>query len=96
VVNEIDLVGGLSGDLAPDLLDRSPSGNRIFMALRGPNPLTGNAPGVNNAVGSRPGLGIVRVEQGGRHGVLEAIAPINHIVDGVQRADPHGIAVRVK
>jgi len=96
VVNEIDLVGELTGDPAPDLLDRSPTGNRIFMALRGPNPLTGNAPGVNNAVGSSPGLGIVRVEQGGRNGVLEAIAPINHIVDGVQRADPHGIAVRVK
>lgn len=96
VVNEIDLVGRLSGDPAPDLLDRSPSGDRVFMALRGPLPLTGNAPAVNNAVGSTPGLGIVRVEQGGRDGVLEAIAPISHIVDGVERADPHGIAVRVK
>jgi DNA-binding beta-propeller fold protein YncE len=96
VVNEINLVGPLSSDPTPDLLDRSPNGNRVFMALRGPVPLTGNAPGVNNAVGSTPGLGVVRVEQGGRHGVLEAIVPISNIVNGVQLADPHGIAVRVK
>jgi hypothetical protein len=96
VVNEINLVGPLSGDPTPDLLDRSPNGNRVFMALRGPVPLTGNAPGVNNAVGSTPGLGVVRVEQGGRHGVLEAIVPISNVVNGVELADPHGIAVRVK
>jgi sugar lactone lactonase YvrE len=96
VVNEIDLVGELSNDPAPDLLDKSPGGNRVFMALRGPNPLTGNAPAVGNAVGSTPGLGIARVEQGGRSGALEAIAPISNIVDGVERADPHGIAVRIK
>jgi sugar lactone lactonase YvrE len=96
VVNEIDLVGDESSDPAPDLLDRSPNGNRVFAALRGPNPLTANAPGVNNAVGATPGLGIVKVKQGGRHGVLDAIVPISHVVDGVERADPHGIAVRVK
>ena len=96
VVNEIDLVSGLSNDPTPDLLERSPNGNRVFMALRGPVPLTGNAPGINNAVGSTPGLGIVRVEQGGRHGVLQAIVPITNVVNGVELADPHGIAVRVK
>ncbi len=96
VVNEIDLAGQVSADPAPDLMERSPNGNRVFMALRGPIPLTGNAPGVNNAVGSTPGLGIVRVKQGGREGVFEALVPISHVVDGVERADPHGIAVRVK
>jgi hypothetical protein len=96
VVNEIDLVTTSSLDPAPDLLDRSPTGHRVFMAFRGPNPLTGNAPGVNNAVGSTPGLGVVRVKAGGRDGELEAIVPISRIVDGVERADPHGIAVRVK
>jgi sugar lactone lactonase YvrE len=95
VVNEIDLVGK-SSDPAPDLLDISPNGNRVFMALRGPNPLTGNAPGTNNAVGATPGLGIVKVKQGGRGGSLDAIVRISHVVDGVERADPHGIAVRVK
>jgi DNA-binding beta-propeller fold protein YncE len=96
VVNEIDLVGAVSNDPTPDLLEISPSGNRVFMALRGPIPLTGNAPAVNNAVGGSPGLGIVRVEDGGRSGVLQAIAPISHVVNGVERADPHGIAIRLK
>ena len=96
VVNEIDLVGMLSADPAPDLMDISPSGNRVFISLRGLNPLTGNAPGVNNAVGSTPGLGILRVQRNGRTGVLQAIAPITHVVNGVELADPHGIAVRHK
>jgi hypothetical protein len=96
VVNEIDLVGALSGDPAPDLMAISPSSNRVFITLRGPNPLTGNVPGVNNAVGSTPGLGIVRVERNGERGVLQAIAPITHIVSGVELADPHGLAVRLK
>ncbi|HEU0294550.1 MAG TPA: hypothetical protein VFR47_17555, partial [Anaerolineales bacterium] len=64
--------------------------------LRGPNPLTGNVPGVNNAVSSTPGLGIVRVERNGERGVLQAIAPVTHIVSGVELADPHGLAVRLK
>jgi DNA-binding beta-propeller fold protein YncE len=93
VVNEIGLVGGVSNDPAPDLMGISPMGNRVFLTLRGPNPLTGNAPGVNNAVGSTPGVGIVRVERGGRDGTLYARAPITHVVGGVERADPHGLAV---
>lgn len=93
VVGEIDLVGAVSSDPAPDLLGISPAGNRVFVTLRGPNPLTGNAPGVNNAVGNSPGLGVIRVEQAGRDGTLQARAPITHVVDGVERADPHGLAV---
>lgn len=95
VVGEIDLVGPRSADPAPDLMAISPAGNRVFLTLRGPNPLTANVPGVNNAVGATPGLGIVRVEQGGRWGVLLAIAPITLVVEGVERADPHGLAVRL-
>ena len=96
VVNEIDLAGAVSGDPAPDLMAISPSGNRVFIALRGPNPLTANVSGVNNAVGSTPGVGIMRVERNGQRGVLQAIAPITHIVSGVEGADPHGLAVRLK
>ena len=96
VVNEIALAGTLSADPAPDLMGISPSGNRVFLALRGPTPLTGNAPGVNNAVGSTPGLGIMRVQQNGQHGVLQAIAPITHLVGGAEIADPHSVAVRRK
>jgi DNA-binding beta-propeller fold protein YncE len=95
VVNELDLTGALSSDPAPDLLGTSPSGNRVFFTMRGPNPLTGNAPGVNNAVGATPGIGVLRVEQGGADGVFQSLHPITHRdAAGVERADPHGIGVR--
>jgi hypothetical protein len=96
VVNQFSLVGLVSNDPAPDLMDISPHGNLIFMTLRGPNPLTGNNPAFNNAVGSSPGLGIIRVKGGRRRGKFFARAPISHIVDGVERADPHGLRVLVK
>ena len=96
VVNEIDLIGSVSPDPTPDLLAVSPKGKHVFMALRGPNPLTGNAPGVNNAVGGTPGLGIMKVGEGGRQGTFRAVVPVTHIVNGVELADPHAIAVRVK
>ena len=92
VVNEINLTGSVSADPAPDLMDVAPSGQNVYVSLRGPNPLTGNVPGVNNAVGTTPGLGIVR--GGGAGGVLVAVAPISRVVDGVERADPHALRVR--
>lgn len=95
VVNEINLVGVVSTDPAPDLMDVSPRGNRVFVSLRGPNPLTGNVVGVNNAVGNSPGVGVLRVRHGGHAGELYARAPITHVVDGVERADPHALTVRV-
>jgi hypothetical protein len=49
---------------------------------------------VNNAVGSTPGVGILRVTRGGRSGSLQAVAPISHVVGGIETADPHGLAVR--
>lgn len=94
VVNEFSLTGRAGGDPTPDLVDISPSGNHVFVTLRGPNPLTGNAPGVNNAVGSTPGVGVIRVLDGGRTGVLEGIARHTHVVNGVETADPHGLVVR--
>jgi DNA-binding beta-propeller fold protein YncE len=96
VAGEVSLVGALSADPAPDLMDKAPSGNRVFLTFRGPNPLTGNVAGVNNAVGSTPGLGIMRVEAAGARGVLQAVIPISHLVGGVERADPHALAVRRK
>jgi hypothetical protein len=93
VVNEFDLAGDVSADPAPDLMGMAPSGNRVFVALRGPNPLTANVAGVDNAKGSTPGVGVIRVQRGGRTGVLQAVAPITHVVGGVERADPHGLGV---
>ncbi|MGQ0796257.1 MAG: YncE family protein [Methanobacteriota archaeon] len=94
VVGEISLVGSLSDDPAPDLMALALSGNRVYVSFRGPNPLTGNNPAVGNAVGSTPGLAVLRVEAGGARGTLQALVPITKVVDGVERADPHGIAVR--
>lgn len=94
VIRELSLTGHLSSDPAPDLLDISPNGNLVFVTLRGPRPLTANVPEVNNAVGSTPGIGVIRVKDGGSNGQFLAIVPISHVVDGVQLADPHGLAVR--
>ena len=96
VMNEFTLLSPNSADPAPDLMGISPDGNRVYVSLRGPNPLTGNFAGVNNAVGATPGLGIIRVTEGGRNGVFQAIAPVSRMVNGVERADPHGIGVRSK
>ncbi len=95
VVNEIAVAGRLSADPAPDLMDFSPSGNRMFVSLRGPNPLSGNNPTFNNAKGSDPGVGVVQVTEAGRNGRLLAVARISHVVNGVERADPHALRVRV-
>jgi DNA-binding beta-propeller fold protein YncE len=94
VVDEIGLAGPLTGDPAPDLLGIAPSGTRVFASLRGPVPLTGNVPPINNALGQTPGLAVIRVKAGGAGGILQSIVRISHVVDGTERADPHGIAVR--
>ncbi len=93
-VNTIDLTGPESDDPTPDYADISPSGNRIFFALRGPTPLTGDP---HVATGSTPGLGVVQVNRGGKGGFLKAVVPISNVdATGVERADPHGIRVRLK
>jgi DNA-binding beta-propeller fold protein YncE len=96
VVNEILLAGPVSSDPAPDLLDISPDGNTVFVALRGPTPLTGNSHHVDNAVGKTPGMGIIRVEDEGRKGTFVAVSAISHIVGGTEMADPHVLRVRRK
>ena len=104
-VGTITLAGDLSKDPAPDLMDAAPDGSYVFAALRGPAPLTGNNASVNNAVGSTPGVGVIKVEGGGKSGKLAGIASISKMVeekdkDGnmvkKEKADPHGIQVRKK
>jgi len=73
----------------------SPSGDSFYVTLRGPNPLSGNNTNVNNAKGLTPGLGVIRVEQAGMSGTLQARLAISNLDGtGVERADPHGVAVR--
>jgi YVTN family beta-propeller protein len=95
VANEIPLAGDASPDPAPDILGVSPSGNRIYSSLRGPNPLTGNNAVVNNAKGATPGLGVIQVIKGGKAGSLKTAFVISNIdAFGIERADAHGLAVR--
>jgi hypothetical protein len=91
-VSTVSLLGGPSDDPTPDLADVHPSGNRIFVSLRGPNPLSGDP---HVATGSTPGIGVVQVQQGGARGLLKAVVPIsNRDAAGIERADAHGIRVR--
>lgn len=101
----INVAGDLSQDPAPDLMDAAPDGSHVFVALRGPSPLTGNNAAVNNAVGSTPGVGVIKVEGNGRSGKLVGIAAISKKVQEkdkegkevtAEKADPHGIQVRKK
>jgi hypothetical protein len=93
-VNTVDLNGALTSNAAPDLVDVAPTGNRMFVALRGPVPLTGDP---HNAIGSTPGLGIIAVTQNGRSGELKSIVPlVNSNRQGTQQPDPHGLRVRLR
>jgi hypothetical protein len=90
--NTIHLTPGPSSDPSPDLMDISPAGNRVYVALRGPNPLSGDP---HASTGSTPGVAVIRVEQNGMHGVMQAIVPISNLdALGVERADIHTVRVR--
>jgi hypothetical protein len=93
-VNTIELAGPGAEDPTPDLADISPSGNRIFVSLRGPNPLSGDP---HASTGSSPGLGVIQVTKGGKSGFLKEIVRISNMdAGGVERADGHGVRVRLK
>ncbi|HWB74692.1 MAG TPA: hypothetical protein VG755_07045, partial [Nannocystaceae bacterium] len=80
--------------LTPDLLQINPKGTRVFSSLRGPNPLSGDA---HVSFGSQPGLAVYKVKSNGADGELEAVIPISNVdAMGVERADGHGIQVRLK
>jgi DNA-binding beta-propeller fold protein YncE len=94
VVNEIPLTGPVSDDPTPDLLATSPNGSHIFMSLRGPNPLTADP---HVSTGSTPGVGVIKVLEGGRGGAFEALAPMTNVDQGgVERADGHALTIRLK
>jgi hypothetical protein len=93
-VNAIELAGPVSDDPAPDLMDASPDGAYVFVGTRGPNPLSGNDKTVNNAKGSTPGVGVIKVTDDGKGGQFVGVARITNMKDGKETADTHGIAVR--
>lgn len=93
VVNtERDVVAGfITGfGTAPDIMALSPSGNHVFIAMRGPNNLTGG-PG---AKGETPGVAVLQVLDGGRSGRRILFVPIGD-QSPASSVDPHTIAVRV-
>lgn len=93
-VNTVNLNGPLTDNAAPDLIDAAPGGQRLFVALRGPTPLSGDP---HNAIGSTPGLGVIEIRDGGRGGALVAIVPMTNAMQQPKQApDPHGLRVRLR
>jgi DNA-binding beta-propeller fold protein YncE len=94
VVNRIQLVNDLSVDPTPDLLSVSPDGSHVFMSLRGPIPLTADP---HVSTGSTPGVGVLKVRQGGRNATFESIVRVSNVDPlGQERADVHASTVRMK
>lgn len=94
LVNTVSLMGPLSADPAPDLVDVSPDGRLMFVSLRGPTPLSGDP---HVATGSTPGLGIVEIAADGQNGSLKAIVRLTNVDDqGMEKADAHAVRVRRK
>ena len=57
---------------APDIMDISPDGSFVYVALRPANPLTGGAP----ARGEKPGIQVIEVTEGGAKGAQKLFIPI--------------------
>ncbi|MEJ7790134.1 MAG: hypothetical protein WKF29_09655 [Thermoleophilaceae bacterium] len=91
IEDEFTLEGEASSDPAPDLLDISPKSDFVFAALRGPNPQSGG----HSAFGNTPGVGVIKVRNGGRSGRMEGVGRVSNVVGGLENADPHAIRVRV-
>ena len=92
-INTVSLISAASADPTPDLAVVSPDGSRIFVSLRGPLPLSGDP---HASTGSTPGLGVIQVTAAGRGGSVKAVARISNVDgSGIERADAHGIALRV-
>jgi hypothetical protein len=91
-------------DPAPDLISRSPNGDYLFVALRGPAPVTAN----HAAQGSCPGVGVIKLEKGGKSGRLYGVirttntvdtapgsSPGGHAYTGRERSDVHFVDIRI-
>jgi len=93
IANIIPLEGEVSDDPTPDLVMVSPNGSHAFLSLRGPNPLTADP---HVSTGSTPGVGILKVMEGGRNAAFEAVAPATNVdALGVERADVHALTLRI-
>ncbi|MBI3997473.1 MAG: hypothetical protein HY355_00465 [Armatimonadetes bacterium] len=75
---------------APDIMALSPSGHHVFVALRGPNNLTGGP----TAKGETPGVAVLAVSEDGRVGRRTGFAPIGD-QSPASPSDPHTLGVRL-
>jgi hypothetical protein len=92
-VGTVDLRSAFSADPTPDLLASSPDQKWFFMSTRGPNPLSGDP---HSSLGTDPGLLIVQLTAGGRTGRVRGLVRISNVdAGGVERADAHGIRMRL-
>jgi hypothetical protein len=93
-VATIGLVSPHSADPTVDLFAASPDGKFFFMSTRGPVPLSGDP---HSSTGSDPGVLVVRITKDGRGGSVVGLTRISNVgADGVERADAHGIHLRLK
>ncbi|NEQ48460.1 MAG: hypothetical protein F6K00_34995 [Leptolyngbya sp. SIOISBB] len=102
VTDDDDLLGN---DPAPDLLEATPDGRYLVVALRGPVPVSVT----HAAQGSCPGVGIIELLEDGVSGRLAGVlrttntidntpvaAPGGHDYIGAEHSDVHGAAIRRK
>jgi hypothetical protein len=93
-----------SNDPAPDLMEYTPDGRYLIVALRGAVPVSVD----HSAQGSCPGIGIIELKENGAKGRLTTIlrttntidtAPVNapggYAYRGREHTDIHGVAVRL-
>ena len=93
-VNTVDLVSPFSADPTVDLIGESPDRKFFYGSLRGSIPLSGDP---HASTGSTPGLLVMKLTSNGTGMQIRGLIPIsNRDADGVERADAHGIRVRVK
>lgn len=93
IVNQIYLDEAVSSDPTPDLVAVSPNGSHAYLSLRGPNPLTADP---HVSTGKTPGVGILKVTEGGRSGIFESVARVSNVdAGGVERGDVHAMTLRI-
>jgi hypothetical protein len=92
-VSTLNLISQHSADPTPDLFASSPDRKWLFVSTRGPNPLSGDP---HSSLGTDPGLLVIRVQEGGIDGEVRRLVRISNVdAGGVERADAHGIRVRL-
>lgn len=93
-VNTVSLLSDFSADPTVDLIGQSPDRKYFYGSLRGTIPLSGDP---HSSTGSTPGLLVMKLKSGGNDMEVRGLIPISNVdAAGVDRADAHGIRVRLK